>query len=157
MLSGLCGGLGELTNTDATLFRILLVVLMIISSGSFIFVYIIVSLVVPKSPHYPNSFHQNRPPNMNGFDQRNQSNHHNGFDNRNHMNQQNGFGDPFQTKHNHSPNSTPPPWESDMNQGNSNQANGSDLDKMMDDLEKKALKREIEELKNKLSKMEKGE
>lgn len=145
MLSGLCGGIGELTNVDATLFRILLVILLILSGGGIILVYIIVSMVIPKTPHFPNSFQQHRPPNMNGYNR------------HDHMNNQNGYGNSFQTNHHNQPNPTPPHWGQGMNHANPNQASGSNLDQMMEDLEKKALKREIDELKNKISKMEKGE
>ncbi|WP_258235234.1 PspC domain-containing protein, partial [Paenibacillus agaridevorans] len=39
-LLGLCGGLSEMLNVDATLLRILLVVVTIFTSGTVIFIYL---------------------------------------------------------------------------------------------------------------------
>ena len=47
-LFGLCGGLAEMLNVDATLLRILLIVITVFSSGALILVYILAGLVVPK-------------------------------------------------------------------------------------------------------------
>lgn len=153
MFTGLCGGLGELTNVDATLYRILLVVLTILSSGIFIVLYLIVSMVVPKTPDFNNPFGYNhRPHGGNPFG----GNPFGG----------NPFGgNPFndQGPMNHRPNHNHGQWNHGS-QYNNNQAQGhtsfqssSTTDQMMDDLEKKAMRREIEELKAKISELEKGE
>ena len=47
-LFGLRGGLAEMLNVDATLLRILLIVITVFSSGALILVYILAGLVVPK-------------------------------------------------------------------------------------------------------------
>ncbi|GIP17213.1 hypothetical protein J40TS1_28550 [Paenibacillus montaniterrae] len=150
MFTGLCGGLGELTNVDATLYRILLVVLTILSSGVFIVLYLIVSMVVPKTPELHNPFgHYHRPYGGNPYgyqDPMNQRPHHNGHWNH---------GTPPYTPHQpqgqptYQPQAPQPPHQAPQAPSASEQ--------MMDDLEKKALRREIEELKAKLSEKEKGE
>lgn len=58
-LFGLCGGLAEMLNVDATLLRILLVVVTIFTSGAVILIYIIAGLVVPKEPPVYSGFGPN--------------------------------------------------------------------------------------------------
>lgn len=138
MFTGLCGGLGELTNVDATLYRILLVVLTIISSGIFVVIYVIVSMVVPKAPDLYNPFGGHRPYGGNPYgyhDPHQRPNNYNG-----HWNQGPHFN----------------PQQQPFGQYQAQQPQNT-TDQMMDDLEKKAMRREIEELKAKLSKLEKGE
>lgn len=50
-ISGLCGGIGELFNIDATIIRILFVVLAVCSLGTMILIYAVSSLIVPNSPY----------------------------------------------------------------------------------------------------------
>jgi len=47
---GLCGGLAQWLNVDATLIRVLFVIAGVFSAGSVIFVYVLASLVIPKEP-----------------------------------------------------------------------------------------------------------
>jgi len=137
MLSGVCGGLSELTNIDATLYRILLVVLTILSSGTLILVYIIVSMIVPKTPNIYNPYGPTNGPNNHSYGYQNPMHGHDP------MNQRTSY------------NST---WNSARPADNTAyQAPPQSTDQMMDDLEKKALRREIDELKTKLSRIEKGE
>ncbi|MCR2802267.1 PspC domain-containing protein [Paenibacillus soyae] len=140
---GLCGGLSEMLNVDATLLRILLIVITVLSSGMVIFIYIIAGLVVPKEPPVYGAFgpygYGNGP--GNGFG--------NGYSGG--YGQQGGFNQgPFQAYPNKPQENWDPGFAKDP-------AAGSQFDSMMDDLEKKALRREIEELKAKLAKQEKGE
>ncbi len=58
-LFGLCGGLAEMLNVDATLLRILLIVVTIFTSGAVILIYIIAGLVVPKEPPLYSNFGPN--------------------------------------------------------------------------------------------------
>jgi phage shock protein PspC (stress-responsive transcriptional regulator) len=51
-VTGLCGGLAELMNVDATLLRLLVVITTFFSGGTVIFIYIIASLVIPKEPGF---------------------------------------------------------------------------------------------------------
>ena len=137
MLSGLCGGLSELTNIDATLYRILLVVLSILSSGTLALVYIIVSLIVPKTPNIYNPYGQTRGPHNHSY----------------------GYQNPMQG---HDSMNQRPSYDANWNSArptdnHAYQAPPQNTDQMMEELEKKALRREIEELKSKLSRIEKGE
>ena len=60
-LSGLCGGIGELLQIDATIIRLLFAVLAIGSFGSVLLIYIVASILVPKAPvnhfSYHNQYH----------------------------------------------------------------------------------------------------
>lgn len=147
-LFGLCGGLAEMINVDATLLRILLIVAAIFTSGFVIPVYIIAGLVVPKEPPLYNGFGQGPGPAPGaGFGGGN-GGFGGGFG---------GGGQGFGSQYG-GPYKNPPQGQ----WGNSGQTAGtqqasSQFDSMMDDLEKKALRKEIEELRTKLAKHEKGE
>jgi|GEM_PF-560436 len=52
-LWGICGGLAEMTGWDATLLRILLIIITILTHGAALFVYLISGFVIPKSPEPP--------------------------------------------------------------------------------------------------------
>jgi phage shock protein PspC (stress-responsive transcriptional regulator) len=149
-LFGLCGGIAELLNVDATLLRILLIVLTVFTSGALILVYILAGLVVPKEPNIysgfgPSGFGPGGYGSGGGYN----GGWHNGPGFGSQNNGQ-GFGGPYtNTPPPTGPSAGPASWQ----QGQS----ASNLDAMMEDLEKKALRREIEELKAKLAKHEKGE
>jgi len=49
-IGGVCGGLGEYFEKDSTWFRILFIILVIISFGVGIFAYLGMWLVIPKKP-----------------------------------------------------------------------------------------------------------
>ncbi|AJS60100.1 PspC domain-containing protein [Paenibacillus sp. IHBB 10380] len=147
MVTGLCGGLSEVFGIDSTLLRILVLLSIPFTGGTTLFVYIVASLVIPKESVPPfNSYgHGASGPGGYGFNGGNpynggptHSNPYNGGPT--HSNQFNGYG--FDDKRNNSGG-----FSSDT----------SELDDMMKDIEKKALKKEVEELKIKLSKYEKGE
>ncbi|OMF38921.1 hypothetical protein BK133_01420 [Paenibacillus sp. FSL H8-0548] len=139
-LFGLCGGLAEMLNVDATLVRILLIVVTIFTSGAVILIYIIAGLVVPKEPQNPYNYGPNG--HGNGYG----GGYNPGFGQQ----AQTQFGGPYKN-----PPQSPGSWNST---GPAPQPGAStQFDSMMDDLEKKALRREIEELKAKLAKYEKGD
>lgn len=50
MLTGLCGGIAEYFNIDATLVRLGVVILEFATAGLLIFGYIIAAVIVPKAP-----------------------------------------------------------------------------------------------------------
>jgi phage shock protein PspC (stress-responsive transcriptional regulator) len=54
-LSGLCGGIAEWLAIDATIVRLILVIVALFSLGSILLIYFACILVVPKSPYggYP--------------------------------------------------------------------------------------------------------
>lgn len=49
-ISGLCGGIANYFNVDATFVRLIALVFALMSFGTFIFLYIAATLVVPKEP-----------------------------------------------------------------------------------------------------------
>jgi phage shock protein PspC (stress-responsive transcriptional regulator) len=58
MLGGVCGGLASYLNMDATLIRILVVILSVFTGGSLLLVYLIALFVMPEEtpsppPSYP--------------------------------------------------------------------------------------------------------
>ncbi|MNZ73447.1 PspC domain protein [compost metagenome] len=123
-------------NVDATLLRILLVVITIFTSGTVILIYIIAGLLVPKEPPIYSNFGPN------GLGDGYGGGYNSGYGNQ-------SFGGPYKN---------PPTSQGGWNNQQPNAApTSTQFDSMMDDLEKKALRREIEELKNKISKYEKGE
>lgn len=143
-LFGLCGGLAEAINVDATLLRILAIVLAVFTSGGFILVYLLAALVVPKEPPYynpygpgPGGYH----PPGGGYYNPHQGGSWGDWQDPGHTAGPGPYGRYDSASR---PQHQPPPRP-------------EDLDSMMDDLEKKALRKEIEELKAKLSKLEKGE
>jgi len=49
-LAGICGGLGKFLNLDATVIRLILV-LLCIAGGSGLLIYIIAALIIPEEPY----------------------------------------------------------------------------------------------------------
>jgi len=132
VMTGLAGGLSETLGIDSTLLRILLVVSIPFTGGAVIPVYFVAALVIPKEPTQFNPFGPG--PGMQG-------NAYGGYYTER---PEPGFGrQPHQNPH--------------FDKNTAYSANDSGLDAMMKDIEKKALKKEVEELKQKLSKYEKGE
>ncbi len=123
-------------NIDATLLRVLFIVAVIFSSGTLIFVYILAGLVVPKEPPFYNNYdhrgygggYNNGPSSFND---------HGGYYNPGHG--------PSANSHTNWQNVPPSGQPKDR----------SDLDDMMNDIEKKAMRRELDELRAKLAKIEK--
>ncbi|MUT68669.1 PspC domain-containing protein [Paenibacillus sp. NEAU-GSW1] len=155
-LFGLCGGLAETINVDATLLRILLIVVTIFTSGMIIPVYIIAGLVIPKEPPYYNGFGPG-PGYGGGYGGYGNGYGTNGYGNNNYGS---GYGQaPTGGPYRNPPHPPKPPWGTNPAQQPSDipQQSNAQFDRMMDDLEKKALRKEIDELKAKLAKYEKGE
>ncbi|UVI31356.1 PspC domain-containing protein [Paenibacillus spongiae] len=149
-LFGLCGGVAEMLNVDATLLRILLIVLTVFTSGAMILVYILAGLVVPKEPPTYNGFGPG------GYGGYNNGGYNGGFGTPPHGGQ--GYGGPYtNTPPQPGPTGSFTNWQNAQGQGQAHGQSASNLDSMMDDLEKKALRKEIEELRAKLSKLEKGD
>lgn len=128
-LFGLCGGLAEVLNVDATLLRLVFVITAIFSGGTVIFLYIVASLVIPKEPVFNGSaFNYPPPPPPPG-------NSYQGYNAQQNQNQQ---------ASNRAQSTTPPPYHTSSN-----------IDERMEEIEKKAMWKEIEELKSKLAEYEK--
>jgi phage shock protein PspC (stress-responsive transcriptional regulator) len=146
VMTGLAGGLSETLGIDSTLFRILLLVSIPFTGGATILVYLIAAMVIPKEPTQYNPFGPGpgAPGGPYGAPFSGRPEHGRGP----HGPQgQGGYG----------PYSGQPGYTPGYDKAGAYAAPDSGLDAMMKDIEKKALQREVEELKQKLSKYEKGE
>lgn len=143
VMTGLAGGLSETLGIDSTLFRILLLISIPFTGGAVIPVYFIAALVIPKEPTQYNPFGPGS-----GAPGGPYGGHYSGRPEHGHGPQgTDGYGS-YGRQPNYNPN---------FDKNNAYSAPDSGLDAMMKDIEKKALQKEIEELKQKLSKYEKGE
>ncbi|MFC4776075.1 PspC domain-containing protein [Paenibacillus sp. GCM10023252] len=144
-LFGLCGGLSQMLNVDATLLRILLVVAAVFTSGTVIVIYIIAGFVVPKEPSYPGFG-----PGPGGYGTTSYGPGPGGYGHHTAGFGEGAHGGPYKN---------PPQgnWTNSYGGGQSQPESPSTFDSMMDDLEKKALRKEIEELRSKLARYEKGD
>lgn len=133
-LFGICGGMAEMMNVDATLLRLVIVVTTFFTGGVLIPIYIIAALVIPKEPAFETPLMSSS---WNPYGPGSQA----------YSAPQGGYG--FQQAPAYTaaprPNAAPAP-ESNPN-----------LDHMMKDIESKAMWNEIQELKAKLAKYEKGD
>lgn len=151
VMTGLAGGLSETLGIDSTLFRILLLVSIPFTGGATILVYFIAALIIPKEPTHYNPFGSGpgAPGGPYGGPYAGGPGYGRGPQGPHGPHGQGGYGG-----HGGQPGYNP-------NQGY-DKAGGypgqdSGLDAMMKDIEKKALQKEVEELKQKLAKYEKGE
>lgn len=146
---GICGGLAEYFGLDATLLRVLLIIVTVFSAGSVIIVYVIAGFVIPREPAYGGGYDATPPP-------------YGGW----------GGRDPRQAPRDWQPNTppqwnapTPPPRPQAPDYGRppaypqaspaARPAQAPGIDQMMEDIEKKALRKELEELRAKIDKIEK--
>jgi len=138
-ITGLCGGLAEYFNIDPTLIRLVVAIAAVFSGGTVLLVYIIASMVIPKEPRYGDPFDPYYRP----------SGHFG------HHGHQGPYGGGYGDKHYGSRPQQPSgqyrqPYEPNPASSSSN------IDEMMREVEKKAMKKEIEELKAKLAQLEKN-
>lgn len=138
-VTGLCGGLAEMLNIDATLLRLLVVVTTFFSGGTVIVLYFVASIVIPKEPGlypphdpYSGSYGSNYSGNWN--------NHKSYADKGPSYGAGPGAGPTGAGSYNST-------YES---------AKSNNIDEMMKDIEKKALQKEIEELRAKVAQFEKN-
>ncbi|MNH90343.1 DNA-binding transcriptional activator PspC [compost metagenome] len=138
-LTGLCGGLAETFNIDATLLRLLVVVTTFFSGGTVIFLYIVAAIVIPKEPGY-------EPP----YDPY-ATNHKSAYNNGS-----NGWNPNSKNYSDRGPSYGPGPSAPYSGNGSSYEApKSSNIDELMKDIEKKALQKELEELRAKVAQFEK--
>lgn len=138
-LFGLCGGLAEYLNVDSTILRLVVVITAFFSGGTVIPIYIIASLVIPKEPELPPMYPpQSHYPGGRGMYQG--SYQYGGHDPRYRPSYNGSHGNGYYGTGTKTP--PPPPQEE------------SQLDEMMKDIEKKALWKEIQELRAKVEKYE---
>lgn len=155
MFTGLIGGISDYFGVESTLLRIIFVVSIFFTGGTTLLIYLIASLVVPKEPYYHDPY--GPPPGRR---------HGGGYrynDNPGPGPGYNGYNDGYgRPGYSHEQGSFGPKYDRsgrpDGGHGpRSNASSDSDLDAMMKDIEKKAMQKEIEELKKKLSDYEKGD
>ncbi|EHB56840.1 MULTISPECIES: PspC domain-containing protein [Paenibacillus] len=153
MFTGLIGGLSDYFGVESTILRIIFVVSIFFTGGTTLLIYLIATLVVSKEPPYYHDpyaphgrhgghggyrFNDAPGPGYNGY---NDNYGRPGYPN------EGGFGPKYDRS------GRPDPGYGPRN----NASADSGLDAMMQDIEKKALQKEIEELKKKLSDYEKGD
>lgn len=143
VMTGLAGGLSETLGIDSTLFRILVLVSIPFTGGMTIPAYIVAAIIIPKEPTQYNPFGPGpgAPGGPYGGPYNGRPEH------GRHQGPQGGYG----------PYGTQPGYTPGYDKANAYTGPDSGLDAMMKDIEKKALQKEVEELKQKLSKYEKGE
>lgn len=158
-LFGVCGGIAEATGIDSTLIRIVLVITTFFSGGAPIPIYLIAAMVMPKDPAYDpvpggGSYYGGGP-----YSAGHQGSHFGG------QGTHYGGGDPGPAPWNEPPRGNswrPDPQPHTKQYGQTsygyyppNEATKApSIDDLMADIEKKALQKEIEELKAKLAKYE---
>lgn len=146
-ISGLIGGLAENLGISSFALRLLALISIPFTGGTTIFIYFIAALVIPKEPFSPHD------PYFNG-----------GWNNGGYNNNAYGPGNHGDPRYRQRPPVGGHPFEGQTQYGGRPMGNNgfeaadaSNLDSMMKDIEKKAMKKELEELRNKLSNYEKGE
>lgn len=156
-LFGVCGGLAQSMNVDPTLVRIVVVVTTFFSAGTVIPLYLIASMVIPKEPLF------NDPNISGGFHYHGSGGGFSGNGNPGNFNHSNfhtskgGYSGP--SGHSGYPGYSGPPPQYRPNDpyaenANSGRQTTSNLDDMMKDIEKKAMQKELEELRARLAKLE---
>ncbi|OUM98199.1 MAG: hypothetical protein BAA02_10520 [Paenibacillaceae bacterium ZCTH02-B3] len=180
MLFGVCGGLAQYFCVESTLLRILVLVAAIFSAGSVLLVYLIAALVIPREPYsatggyygssgYPGSGwgHAGPPPHAGashtggtrGWSGHGSWNPGSGYGGTGYAAGTGGagFAGSGTGAAGYGPGSPGYGGAGSGAPGQTSQPAGSHIDAMMEDIEKKALKREIEELKARLAKYENQE
>ncbi|MDO7908877.1 PspC domain-containing protein [Paenibacillus sp. JX-17] len=156
MITGLCGGLSESLGFNSTWMRLLVLISIPFSGGATFLIYIIAALVIPKESVPPfgpfngpfGGGHQHRPggPYDGGFNGANGASFY-GNQAPGAGGYGGGLGSSFDPRQQHT-------GDRSFQQGFGTQNTKSDLDAMMEDIENKALRKELEELRQKLSKYE---
>lgn len=163
-ITGLCGGLAETFGVNVGVLRLLTVVSIPFSGGTTILIYLIASLVISKEPYVPYDPYQHGGwqgggygPGPGNYDPRDPRYNQRPPYGNNPFGGNPFGGNPFggnpnpPFQGNEAPNGRP------AGSSFKNSDQGSNLDSMMEDIEKKAMKKELDELRQKLSKYEKGD
>lgn len=156
-LFGVCGGLAEWLNVDATLVRVLTVIT-ILFTGVPLFLYFVLALVVPKEPlpygPYGPYGHNSGNPYGQGYDYQGYNNGAGYTGPNNYGTQGNNYG----TQGSHGQRNTyGQSYNNNQSGSYGTNRTSSELDSMMEDIEKKAMKNEIENLREQLARYEKGD
>ncbi|AIQ65517.1 hypothetical protein PSTEL_22765 [Paenibacillus stellifer] len=157
VLTGLTGGLAETIGIDSTLLRILLLISIPFTGGAVIPVYLIAALIFPKEvpPYYPPPFGFGPEAAEGGYGPYHKG-HDDGYARRGCDPKRPPFGPygPHGSQHGRRPYEAPGPRDAGYGRTGAFGAQDSGLDDMMKDIEKKAMQKEIEELKRKLAQYE---
>ncbi|MCC3378532.1 PspC domain-containing protein [Paenibacillus farraposensis] len=148
VLTGVCGGLSDATGMDSTWIRILVVISFFITAGTTFMIYVIAALVISKEPGSP--FDGGFGPGSGPYNQ--DPRHYGGNSTRSQFGQGTGYYQGGQYS-----NSNPFFDQDARHSSKYNTGHNNDLDSMMEDIEKKAMKKELEELRKKVEQFEKGE
>ncbi|QYK69271.1 MULTISPECIES: PspC domain-containing protein [Paenibacillus] len=149
VITGVCGGLSDATGMDSTWIRILVVISFFITAGTTFMIYVIAALVISKEPRSPfdggfgpdsGPYNQQDPRYYGSNNTRSQYGQGTGY------NQGGAYG-----------NSNPFFGQDARSSSKFNTGQNSDLDSMMEDIEKKAMKKELAELRKKVEQFEKGD
>lgn len=157
-IAGLCGGLAETFNIDPTLLRLVVAVAAVFSGGTVFFIYIIASIIIPKEPRYNNPYDPYYRPYDNQGPQGPQGPQGSGRPQGNYNpNNQGPYGNPYNGSgsgkyygQKQEPQGSPYRSAYEPRQTDSN------IDEMMKEVEKKALQKEVEELRARLTQFEKN-
>ncbi|PAD77898.1 PspC domain-containing protein [Paenibacillus campinasensis] len=157
MFTGLIGGLSDYFGVESTLLRFIFVISIFFTGGTTLLIYLIASLVVPKEPYYRDPY--GGPGGYDGGYRYNDGSrgdryrdYRDSYDRDRPRGNRGGYGPRYDR-----PERDARYDDSYDARGGRAQSDDSDLDAMMKDIEKKALQKEIEELKKKLSNYEKGD
>lgn len=152
-ISGLIGGLGEYLGVNSGVLRLLTLISIPFTGGMTIFIYFIAALVVSKEPYPPQDPYYNGGwPGGGGYHQSC------GPKRRDYYEDPRFSGrPPYGSNNGNSYGTQPPQYGAGTPGAGFGGTGASNLDSMMEDIEKKAMKKELEELKKKLSDYEKGE
>ncbi|WP_028546812.1 PspC domain-containing protein [Paenibacillus taiwanensis] len=148
-MCGLCGGLAEWLNIDATLIRVLFVIGVIFSGFTLLFVYFVIALVVPKEPrpYGPMGFNGSNGYGPNNYDPQGYNGGYAGE----------GYSHDRDAQYNRNSYRNRNDYRSQQQYNSSYDNNSSNIDSMMSDIEKKAMMNELQQLREKLAKYEKGD
>ncbi|MED4957570.1 PspC domain-containing protein [Paenibacillus sp. FSL R5-0527] len=151
-ISGLLGGLGEYLGVSSWVLRLLMLISIPITGGTTVFIYFIAALVVSKEPYAPYDPYYNGGWPGGGFGPSYGPRRPDDFrDPRFHDRPPYGGGNGGAYGN------RPPQYGSGAPGAGFSAGGASNLDSMMEDIEKKAMQKELEELRKKLSNYEKGE
>lgn len=148
--TGLIGGLSETFGVESTLLRIIFFISIFFTGGTTLFIYLVASLVISKEPYYHDPYGPSNP----GYGHNRNDYGRNGtYDSYNGGAGRGSYRDDRYEPRNAGRSFNDGRYASRQEDA----APEGDLDAMMKDIEKKAMKKEIEELKKKLAKYEKGD
>lgn len=139
-ITGLCGGLADWMNMDANVLRVLVIIITFVLGGAPILIYILASIVIPKDPYGDETY--DRFGRTHGYDSYGRPSR--------------SYGGPtFERPERNYRDAEYTNYQQGPKTGGAAQSGPSNIDDMMKDIEKKAMWKEIEELRAKVAQFEK--